>query len=50
MKPLVEELKKINVDIDKRIMSATQNVNIDCILGWQKKGKKYSYLDFYDDE
>jgi tRNA(Ile)-lysidine synthase TilS/MesJ len=50
MKALVEELKKINVDIDKRIMSATQNVNIDCILGWQKKGKKYSYLDFYDDE
>jgi len=50
IKALIEELKKIHKNVDKLIMSATQNVNIDCILGWQKEGKRYSYLDFYDEE
>jgi tRNA(Ile)-lysidine synthase TilS/MesJ len=50
IKALVEELKKTNKNVDKLIMSATQNVNMDCILGWQKDGKKYSYLDFYHEE
>ena len=49
IKALIEELKKSNKNVDKLIMSAAQNVNIDCILGWQKEGKKYSYLDFYDE-
>jgi len=41
IKALIEELKKSNKNVDKLIMSAAQNVNIDCILGWQKEGKKY---------
>ena len=49
IKALIEELKESNKNVDKLIMSAAQNVNIDCILGWQKEGKKYSYLDFYDE-
>ena len=31
-------------------MKSTQNVNMECILGWQKDGRKYSYLDFYDED
>jgi len=50
IKALVEEMKKTNKDVDKRILSATQNVNMDCILGWQKEGEKYSYLDYYDED
>ncbi|HEX3011669.1 MAG TPA: ATP-binding protein [Syntrophomonadaceae bacterium] len=49
IKALIEELKKMNKNVDKLIMSATQNVNADCILGWQKNGQKYSYLDFYNE-
>lgn len=49
IKDLIEELKKKYKDIDKFIFRAAQNVNMDGILGWQKGGKKYSYLDFYDE-
>jgi tRNA 2-thiocytidine biosynthesis protein TtcA len=50
IKELIQELKKKNKYVDKLIMKATQNVNIECILGWQKGGGKYSYLDFYNEE
>lgn len=50
IKDLIQELKKKYKNIDKLIMKATQNVNIDCILGWQKEGKRYSFLDYYNEE
>ena len=50
IKALVEEMKKTNKDVDKRILRATQNVNMDCILGWQKDREKYSYLDYYEED
>lgn len=49
IKDLIKELKLKFKDIDKHIFTATQNVNMDAILGWQKNGKKYSYLSFYDE-
>ena len=48
IKSLVKELKKNFNDVDKSIFRAAQNVNMDSILGWQKNGENYSYLDFYD--
>ena len=45
MKELVKELKKINPEVDQSIFNAARNVNIDCILGWQINGQKYSFLD-----
>lgn len=50
LKELIKELKNKFNDIDKSIFRAAQNVNMDSILGWQKDGEKYSYLDFYDEE
>jgi len=50
IKALIEELKKNFKDADKFIFRASKNVNMDSILGWQKDGKNYSYLDFYDTE
>lgn len=50
IKAMIEELKKNFPDVDKSIFKAAQNVNMDAILGWQKDGKNYSYLDFYDNE
>lgn len=49
IKDLIKDLKLKFKDIDKHIFTATQNVNMDAILGWQKDGKKYSYLNFYDE-
>ena len=49
VKDLIKSLKEKYNDIDKSIFTAASNVNLDCILGWEKDGKKYSYLDFYDE-
>jgi tRNA(Ile)-lysidine synthase TilS/MesJ len=50
MKELIRELKKTNSEIDNAIFRSAQNVNLDSILGWQKNGVRYSYLDFYDED
>lgn len=50
IKGLIKELKKNFKDVEKSIFQSAQNVNIDSILGWEKDGKKYSFLDFYDEE
>ncbi len=50
VKDLIAELKKNFNEVDKSIFQAGQNVNLDSIVGWEKKGKKYSFLDIYDEE
>ncbi|AOT72587.1 tRNA 2-thiocytidine biosynthesis TtcA family protein [Geosporobacter ferrireducens] len=50
IKSLIQELKKNFKDVDKSIFNAAQNVNMNAILGWEKDGQHYSYLDFYDEE
>lgn len=50
IKDMIKELKKNFDQVDKSIFRATSNVNMDGILGWEKAGEKYSYLDFYNDE
>jgi len=50
IRALIEELKGRFEDFDKKLFKAADNVNLEAILGWQKGGKKYSYLDFYDED
>jgi len=50
VKELIKKLKENFKDVEKSIFQSAQNVNIDSILGWEKGGKKYSFLDFYDEE
>lgn len=50
IKELIKELKKVNGGVDSAIFRSAQNINMDSVLGWQKGGVKYSYLDFYDDD
>ncbi|MDF2840891.1 MAG: tRNA 2-thiocytidine biosynthesis protein TtcA [Clostridia bacterium] len=50
IRALIEELKGRFEDFDKKLFKAADNVNVEAILGWKKGGKKYSYLDFYDEE
>jgi len=49
IKDLIKELSTKIENLETNIMRATQNVNLEAILGWQKGGKTYSYLDFYDE-
>lgn len=48
MKDLIKNLKTNFKDVDKSIFKAASNVNMDCILGWQKDGESHSYLDFFE--
>lgn len=48
IKALIKELKKTFKDVDKSIFQSAANVNLDSILGFEKGGKKYSFLDIYD--
>jgi tRNA(Ile)-lysidine synthase TilS/MesJ len=50
IKDLIKELKVNFSDVEKSIFKASQNVNMDSILGWEKAGEKHSYLEFYDEE
>jgi len=49
IKNLIKELSTKIDNLEINIMRAAQNVNMEAILGWQKGGKTYSYLDFYDE-
>ena len=48
MKELIKNMRKINPDVDHNIFKALENVNMNCILGWHKNGKVYSFLDEYE--
>ena len=50
MKNLINDLRKINKNIDYNIFKSTDNVNLNCVLGYKKKDKKYSFLDDYEKE
>ncbi len=50
IKDLIKELKKTFDGVDKSIFKSASNVAMDSILGWEKDGKKYSFLDVYDEE
>lgn len=50
IKDLIAKLKENFNDVDKSIFKASANVNMNSILGWEKDGEKYSFLDIYDGE
>lgn len=50
VKELINQMKEKFNEVDKSIFRAAQNVNMDSILGWQKDGQSYSYLDFYNED
>ena len=50
IKQLIKDLKKINKNIDHNIFKSVDNVNLNCILGTTKDGKKHSFLEEYGKE
>lgn len=49
MKDLIKKLKETSADVDKCILKAAHNVNLDCIIGWQKSGQKHTFLDEFEE-
>lgn len=48
VKQLLRELKKTNPNIEKSIFAAIHGVQLDTMVGCKFRGKKYSFLDYYD--
>ncbi len=48
MKTFIEGIKQTFPHVDRKIFRAGHNVNMDCIIGWQKDGEKHSYLEAYE--
>lgn len=48
MKKLINDLRKVNKNIDHNIFTSLNNVNLNCILGTKKNGIYKSFLDEYD--
>lgn len=48
IKALINNLRKINKNIDYSIFKSLGNINMNCILGYHKDGVKYSFMDEYD--
>lgn len=45
IKQIIEEIKKINPDVEKSIMRSAFNVHIESIVGIRKDGERIMYLD-----
>ena len=48
IKKLINELKKVNKDIDHNIFKSLDNVNLNCVLGTKKDGIYKNFIDDYD--
>lgn len=48
IKELIKQLKETSPDVDKCILKAAHNVNLDCIIGWKKNGQIHSYIEGYE--
>lgn len=49
IKELVKKLRKTSPYIDKNIMSSVHDVNLTTVIAYEGKGKKYNFLDDYDE-
>ncbi|MBQ7136579.1 MAG: tRNA 2-thiocytidine biosynthesis protein TtcA [Bacilli bacterium] len=47
IKKLIEELKKINENVDINILRSSQNINLDSIIGYKINKEKINFLDKY---
>ncbi len=47
MKKMINDLRKLNKDIDYNIFKALDNINLNCVLGTKYDGKYTSFLEKY---
>ena len=47
IKELIKELKKVNPFVESNIFRSVENVNVDTVVAYKKKGIKHHFLDEY---
>lgn len=50
IKDLIKELHKINPYVENNIYRSMYNVNLNMVIEYSKDGKKYNFLDTYDED
>ena len=50
MKELINNLRKVDKNIDHNIFKSAENVNLDAIIAYRKDGVLHSFLETYDEE
>lgn len=48
IKKLIKTLKETNPNIDRNIFKSMDNINLNCVLGYSKNGKRYEFVDDYN--
>lgn len=48
MKVLVNQFREISPHIENHILKSVENINLDACIGYVKDGKRYHFLDTYD--
>lgn len=49
IKELIENLRKVNSNVDYNIFKSLDNINLNCVLGTKKDGIYKSFLDDYEE-
>jgi len=49
IKALISELKKTNPFVEGNIFKSVENVNVDTVVAYKKKGTRHHFLDSYDE-
>ncbi len=47
IKQMIEDLRKIDKNIDIHIFKSSENINLDAVLGYKTKEEKHSFMDEY---
>ena len=50
IKDLIKELHKVNPYVENNIYRSMYNVNLNMVIEYSKDGKKYNFLDTYDED
>ena len=50
IKDLIKELHKVNPYVENNIYRSMYNVNLNMVIEYSKDGKKYNFLDNYDED
>lgn len=50
VKKLIEDLKKLNKNIDHNIFKSVENINLNTVIAYKKDNQLYHFLDTYNEE
>ena len=50
IKKLIEDLKKVNKNVDHNIFKSVENINLNTVIAYKKDNQLHHFLDEYKEE